>query len=60
MTKDEIENMIDKVDQNNNGTIDFEEFVELMYQKINNSDEQEEYLYAFRQFDQDGDGSISA
>ena len=48
MTKDEIENMIDKVDQNSNGTIDFEEFVELMYQKINSSDEQEEYLYAFR------------
>ncbi len=35
MTKVEIENMIDKVDDNHNGSIDFEEFVELMYQKIN-------------------------
>ena len=60
MTKVEIENMIDKVDDNHNGSIDFEEFVELMFQKINSQDEQEEFLYAFRQYDQDGDGSISA
>ena len=43
-----------------NGTIDFPEFLTMMEKKMNESDPEEELREAFRVFDKDGDGFISA
>lgn len=43
-----------------NGTIEFDEFLMLMAHKIQRVDEQEDLLTAFRVFDKNGDGYISA
>jgi len=49
--------MIAKVDKNNDGTIDFEEFVTLMASAKSSPDE--EMLAAFKVFDEDGSGTIT-
>ena len=43
-----------------NGTIDFPEFLKMMEKKMKESDPKEELREAFRVFDKDGDGFISA
>ena len=43
-----------------NGTIDFTEFLKMMEKKMKESDPEEELREAFRVFDKDGDGFISA
>ncbi|CAF4628154.1 unnamed protein product, partial [Rotaria magnacalcarata] len=43
-----------------NGTIDFPEFLTLMARKMKDTDSEEEILEAFRVFDKDGNGYISA
>lgn len=48
------------VDVDQNGTIEFDEFLMLMAHKIQRVDEQEDLLTAFRVFDKNGDGYISA
>ena len=42
------------------GTIDFSEFLTMMARKMNETDTVEELKEAFKVFDKDGDGSISA
>lgn len=51
--------MINEVDQDGNGTIDFDEFLVMMAKKMKESDSEEEIRQAFRLFDKDGDGFIS-
>jgi calmodulin len=43
-----------------NGTIDFEEFLQMMAKKMKDTDGEEELREAFRVFDKDGNGFISA
>ena len=43
-----------------NGTIDFPEFLTMMARKMKESDSEEEIREAFRVFDKDGNGFISA
>ena len=43
-----------------NGTVDFPEFLTLMSRKMKDTDSEEEIREAFRVFDKDGTGFISA
>jgi calmodulin len=52
--------MINEVDADGNGTIDFPEFLTLMARKMKDSDTEEELIEAFKVFDRDGNGLISA
>ena len=52
--------MINEVDEDGSGTIDFEEFLVMMSKKVKLSDEEEDLKEAFKVFDRNGDGSISA
>jgi len=48
------------VDADGNGTIDFPEFLSLMARKMKDTDTEEELIEAFKVFDRDGNGFISA
>lgn len=52
--------MINEVDVDGNGSIDFPEFLSLMARKMKDTDTEEELVDAFRVFDWDGNGLISA
>jgi hypothetical protein len=52
--------MINEVDADGNGTIDFPEFLTMMARKMKDTDTEEEIREAFRVFDKDGNGFISA
>ena len=52
--------MINEVDGDGNGTIDFNEFLTLMSRKIKDMDNNETYIEAFKVFDRDGNGIISS
>ncbi|RDW68546.1 hypothetical protein BP5796_09203 [Coleophoma crateriformis] len=56
---EEIEDMINEVDQDRNGTIDFEEFVKMMTAPTKDVDFEAEMRSAFKVFDHDGSGTIS-
>jgi len=59
-TEAELMDMINEVDADGNGTIDFPEFLTMMARKMKDSDSEEEILEAFKVFDKDGNGFISA
>ena len=59
-TEAELQDMINEVDADGNGTIDFPEFCTLMARKMKDTDSEEELKEAFRVFDKDGNGFISA
>lgn len=59
-TEGELQDMLNEVDADGNGTIDFSEFLSVMAKKVKDSDHAEELQAAFRIFDRDGDGLISA
>lgn len=59
-TKSELKEMIDEVDSDGNGKIDFSEFLTMMARKMKESDVEAEYKDAFAVFDKDSDGFISA
>eukprot|EP00795_Rhopilema_esculentum_P006905 gene6905-12516_t len=59
-TEAELQDMINEVDADGNGTIDFPEFLTMMARKMKDSDTEEEIREAFRVFDKDGNGFISA
>ena len=59
-TEAELQEMINEVDANGNGTIDFPEFLVMMERKMKDTDSEEEIKEAFRVFDKDGNGFISA
>ena len=52
--------MINEVDADGNGTIDFPEFLTMMARKMKDTDSEEELKEAFKVFDKDGNGFISA
>ncbi|KAH9687928.1 calmodulin-like protein 11 [Citrus sinensis] len=58
-TEEELRNMINEVDLDGNGTIEFLEFLKLMATKMKENEAQEELKEAFKVFDKDQDGYIS-
>ncbi|PKA61415.1 Calmodulin [Apostasia shenzhenica] len=59
-TEEELQDMINEVDANGNGTIEFGEFLCLMARKMKETDAEEELKEAFKVFDKDQNGYISA
>lgn len=59
-SEEELKNMIEDVDADGSGTIDFKEFLGLMARKMKETDTEEELIEAFKVFDKDGNGLISA
>ncbi|KAH6664159.1 EF-hand protein [Halenospora varia] len=55
----ELQDMINEADADNDGTIDFPEFLTLMALKTKETDFEEEMREAFKVFDHDNSGSIS-
>ena len=58
-TEEEIEDMINEVDLDGNGTIEFDEFMTLMLNKKQGGDIDAELMQAFKVFDKDQNGKIS-
>nr|BBB18812.1 calcium indicator protein OeNL(Ca2+)-18u [synthetic construct] len=59
-TEAELQDMINEVDADGNGTIYFPDFLTMMARKMKDTDSEEEIREAFRVFDKDGNGYISA
>ena len=59
LNESEIREIIDEVDEDKNGTIDFHEFLSLMARKMKILDKEDELLDAFKILDVDGTGKIS-
>ena len=57
-SEEDLRDMIRNVDKNANGAIDFNEFIEMMIKQGTNADE--DTAHAFKVFDRDGDGLITA
>jgi len=60
-TESELNDIIAEFDADDNGTIDFTEFLTMMEKKLKQAEtEDDEIREAFRVFDKNGDGFISA
>ncbi|KAF9435635.1 hypothetical protein BGZ76_005837 [Entomortierella beljakovae] len=59
-TEADLQDMVNEVDADGNGTIDFPEFLTMMARKMVDTDSEEEIKEAFKVFDKDGNGYISA
>ena len=57
---DEIRQMLSDVDEDKSETIDCKEFLGLMAKKMKENDSEDELIEAFKVFDRDGNGKISA
>ena len=60
LTEAELQQIINEIDAERKGAVDFFEFVNIMEKKIENIEDDVEILAAFRIFDNDGSGLISA
>ncbi|XP_064621365.1 calmodulin-A-like isoform X3 [Lineus longissimus] len=57
----ELQDMINEVDSDGNGTLDFDEFLTMMGRHLHESGNSEDDMReAFRVFDKDGDGNITS
>jgi len=59
-TDAELQDMINEVDADGNGVIDFPEFLTMLARKMRDTDSEEEIREAFKVFDASGNGFISA
>ncbi|XP_059291188.1 calmodulin-2-like [Lycium ferocissimum] len=59
-TEEELCHMISEVDADENGTMEFTEFLNLISKKMKENDSEEELKEAFKVFDNDQNGYISA
>ena len=58
-TESELQDMINEVDMDGNGNIDFKEFIGLMSRKMRDTDTEKELMEAFKVFDRDGNNFIT-
>ena len=58
-TQEEIDELIKLYDKDESGTIDLDEFIDLMNNKLKEQQEEQVLLESFQLFDRDGDGLIS-
>ena len=59
-TEPELQDMTNEADPYGNGTIDFPEYLTMMARKMKDCDSEEEIVEAFKVFDKEGNGFISA
>ena len=59
-TREDLQKMIDEVDEDGSGEIEFDEFLSLMQKKLAESNGKDEMREAFSVFDRDKGGTISA
>ncbi|GMJ02637.1 calmodulin 8, calmodulin-like 8 [Hibiscus trionum] len=59
-SEEELQDMMNEVDADGNGSIEFSELLNLMAKKMQESDTEEELKEAFKVFDKDLNGYISA
>jgi len=59
-TEAELQDMVNEVDSDGNGSIDFPEFLSMMSRKMKEADSEEEIKEAFRVFDVNNNGFITA
>ena len=59
VSQEELREMRSEIDIEDNGTIDFKEFILLMARKMRDYDNEDEYIEAFRIFDKNRDDLIS-
>ena len=59
ITNDIIQDIINDVDANGDGTIDFDEFLYFLTRNTNEQEKEDELYEVFRIFDQDGNGLVS-
>lgn len=57
--EDELKAMIEDVDVDHSGNVDFYEFLQMVTKRIDEKTKEEDLKDAFRVFDRDGDGQIS-
>ncbi|KAJ8895211.1 hypothetical protein PR048_000536 [Dryococelus australis] len=60
LSETELRDMVNEVDQDGNGTIEFNEFLQMMSKKMKGAESGEELREAFRVFDKNNDGLISS
>ncbi|KAI8911699.1 FAD-linked oxidoreductase-like protein [Gorgonomyces haynaldii] len=58
-TEAELQEMINELDEDGNGTVEFNELMDMMARKMKEIDLEAEKLQAFRMFDKDGNGYIT-
>ena len=58
-TEKELQDMINEVDEDGEGSIDLTEFLNMMVKKMKDTDTEDDMREAFRVFDKDGNGFIS-
>ena len=58
-TEAELRDIVNEVDADGSGTIDFTEFLAMMAQKVKDTGGEEDIREVFRVFDRDGNGLIS-
>ena len=59
-TEAELQDMINEIDADGNGTIDFPEYLAMEARKMEGPETEEDLKEAFMNFDNDGNGYISA
>ncbi|EDO48519.1 predicted protein, partial [Nematostella vectensis] len=59
-TEEEIQEMVNEVDYDGNGVLDFNEFVDLMENQKKPDEEEQDLINAFHVFDSDDKGYIEA
>ena len=59
-SEQELTDLISDVDSNNDGKVNFNEFLSIMIKRAKDSDIEEELIEAFRIFDKEGEGRISS
>ena len=58
VTQEELVQIIAEVDQDGGGSVDFDEFVDLMSSRMSESNEEYDIIDVFKVFDQDGSGYL--